>query len=360
MSATLDAPRGHPYAVARRLASVSLAAGLPVLLTGHPGVGKSALAGDLARRLGLPLVDVRLAQREPAEICGIYFPDAAREALVQLAPPWAAAVCDRPALLFLDEINAAVTRLHQAAAYQLVLERRVGPRPLHPETRIVAAGNLLEDGHVVSPLSPALHNRFVHLQLEPCTQAWLLWADRQGLAPEVLAYFRSRPRRADELLFALADDGPFPSPRSWTMAGRLLAQSTGEDARALVAACVGAAAAEDFEAFLSLYRRVDPASVVKGAQSLDFRRGRNADPDFVHAVVMAVADWVVAQPDFRPAWGRGLARFLRSPGLDPEFGVVLLRQLRHLPRARRGLEACREFQSYAGELVQTMVGFDGA
>ena len=351
---------GYGYRDLRPLVNTALESGVSVLLTGHPGVGKSALAADLAGALGLPLVDLRLAQREPAELCGVYFPDPAGGALELLAPPWATQVCDAPALLFLDEINAAVTRLHQAAAYQLVLERRVGPRPLHPGTRVLAAGNLLEDGPVVTPLSSALRNRFAHFRMRVCAEDWLAWAEAAGLAPEVVAYVRAHPHRAEALLYQPSDDDAFPSPRSWALAGRLFPRGAPEDRRRLVAACVGVEAAEALFNFLALYGRIDPAAVVTRGAAVDFSRGRNRDPSFIHAVMLAVADWVRAQPRFDPAWAAGLTGFLGAPGLDPEYAVVLLRQLQQAPAVLEALHAHPPFRAWAGALVQTMVGFDAA
>ena len=150
------APEGYAYHELAALVETSLRAGLSVLVRGHPGVGKSAMAAQLAAGLDLPLEDIRLAQREPADLGGVYFPDRQRQVLSLFPPDWVRRVCDAPALVFLDEINAAVTRLHQAAAYQIVLERRVGPFRFHPDTRVMAAGNLEEDNAIVTPLSTAL------------------------------------------------------------------------------------------------------------------------------------------------------------------------------------------------------------
>ncbi|MBU1410793.1 AAA family ATPase, partial [Myxococcota bacterium] len=66
---------GTPYELLLPLVGAILTTGTSVLLRGHPGVGKSSLAAELARHMNLPLVDIRLAQRDPADIGGVYFPD---------------------------------------------------------------------------------------------------------------------------------------------------------------------------------------------------------------------------------------------------------------------------------------------
>jgi hypothetical protein len=60
-----------------------------------------------ADRLGLPLIDIRLAQREPADLGGVYFPDRDRQVLSLYPPDWVRQACEEPCLVFLDEINAA-------------------------------------------------------------------------------------------------------------------------------------------------------------------------------------------------------------------------------------------------------------
>ena len=46
--------------------------------------------------MGLPLIDIRLAQRDPSEIGGVYFPDRERAELSLLAPPWVRQACEAP------------------------------------------------------------------------------------------------------------------------------------------------------------------------------------------------------------------------------------------------------------------------
>jgi hypothetical protein len=341
-------PDGYSYFELRSLASAAIEAGLSVLLRGSPGVGKSTLARELAAVRQLPLHDIRLAQREPAELCGVHFPDRDRQALVLLPPDWVRAVCDAPGFVFLDEINAAVTRLHQAAAYQIVLERRVGPYRFHPGTVVFAAGNLDDDGALVSPLSSALNNRFVHLRMRVDAPAWLRWAEAERLHPAILGYIGSRGTLGADTLYSPSDDDAFPTPRSWEMASRLLAFATPGDGRRLVAACVGLSAAEKFYAYFKIHRRFDPKAVVERGKPVDFA---DAEPSFAYAAIHVVADYLVQSPLLSDKHLGHIARFVATDGLDPELRMVFLRRLRAAGTLLTRLAAIPEYRAVASDLV---------
>ncbi|MFZ4578136.1 MAG: AAA family ATPase [Myxococcota bacterium] len=360
-SSTARAPvldtAGYGYDDVLPLVETSLRAGLSVLLRGHPGVGKSALAKQVSERLGLPMHDIRLAQREPAELCGVHFPDRDKQVLALFAPQWVREVCDAPGFVFLDEINAAVTRLHQAAAYQIVLERRVGPFRFHPGTVVMAAGNLEEDQAIVSTLSSALNNRFVHFQLKVEPEAWLRWGERSGVHPAVLAYVHAQDRIASGVLYDNTGDDAFPTPRSWEMASRLLL-AAGDDDRAgrrLCAACIGAPAAEKFFAHLRIYQRVDARGIVEKGKAVDFSKGKESEASFVAAAVYAIADWLTGAV---VADGKlvNVVKFLRSPGLDAEYQFLFLRRLKAASDLTERLKALPEYRELAAELVHLHTG----
>ena len=334
----------------------TLDAGLSVFLHGHPGVGKSTLAAESAAAMGLPLHDIRLAQRDPAEVGGVYFPDRERQTLELLAPPWVREVCERPGLVFLDEINAGVTRLHQSAAYQIVLERRVGPFRFHPATSIMAAGNLLEDEAIVSPLSTALENRFVHFLLRVDVPTWLAWAEREGLSPVIVSYLRAHQRFGESLLYENTGSSAFPSPRSWAMAARAFDRVPREMRRRVVTSCVGAPAAEKLFAFVRLYEKTDPRRIVTKGDIPDFSGDGGADPSYVHATVTAVASWLSEQDATDDAWLPHVVDFARAPGLDPEYAFVFLRALRARTDLTERLKALPAYRALADDLVQLQVG----
>ena len=341
-------PDGYSYDEVKPLARLALQSGLSVLLRGHPGVGKSTLARELAEELNLPLHDIRLAQREPAELCGVHFPDRERQTLQLLPPDWVRAVCDAPGFVFLDEINAAVTRLHQAAAYQIVLERRVGPFRFHADTVVLAAGNLDDDNALVSPLSSALNNRFVHLRLRVDATAWMRWAAAAGLHTSVLGYIGGRGKFGAETLYDPNGDDAFPTPRSWEMASRLLSHAGDAAVRRLVAACVGIPAAEKFHTWHKMQQRVDPRLIIERGKAVDFTR---TEPSAAYAIVWVVSDYLVQRGALADKFLPNVARFLASEGLDPELRFIFLRRLDAVPNLLTRLKAQPDFQTVAGDLV---------
>jgi len=345
---------GYSYSHTSRLALTALKAGHTTFIKGHPGVGKSAMARELATSLGLSknFHDIRISQREPADVMGCYMP-CHKTGVMKLFPPhWVKSLCDKPGFLFLDEMNAATSRLMQACAYQICLEKRVGEYAFHPETRIMAAGNLADSGAIVADLSSALNNRLVHLTLKADVKEWLKWAKSSGqIASEIIGYFEKNTRT--ELLYNQDGHDAFPSPRSWAMASSLLQHSEPKDRKRLLAGCIGAKATEGFLKFYQLQSRISASDIVVNGQTINFTAGANKEPSFIHAIVDSVGTFCQSKRKWRPEWTPNLLQFLDSPGLDVEHKFILLRSLNG--SSAQPLKHLRQDSGYrklAGELVQ--------
>ncbi|MFR9749814.1 AAA family ATPase [Nocardia sp. 004] len=228
--------------------ALAVAADLPVLLWGEPGIGKTAALTQLAADLDLPLTTVIASVHEPSDFSGLpIIGDDPAEHGVPMAPPdWAVRLVRAGrGLLFLDELSTAPPAV-QAALLRLVLERRIGAIQLPPGVRIVAAANPPSSAADGWELSPPLANRFVHLQWTHDHDVVVrglggTWphATLPRLAPEKLSEAVAFARRAVCVLLAARPalvhrlpstetrrGGPWPSPRSWEMALRLIAFAT--------------------------------------------------------------------------------------------------------------------------------------
>ncbi|GCB51821.1 AAA family ATPase [Streptomyces sp. NL15-2K] len=228
--------------------TLAVAADLPVLLWGEPGIGKTAALTQLAAALDLPLTTVIASVHEPSDFSGLpVVGDDPAEHGVPMAPPdWAVRLVRAGrGLLFLDELSTAPPAV-QAALLRLVLERRIGALRLPPGVRIVAAANPRSSAADGWELSPPLANRFVHLQWTHDHEVVVrglggTWprATLPRLEPERLPEAVDFARRAvcgllaarPGLVHRLPSNetrrgGPWPSPRSWEMTLCLIAFAT--------------------------------------------------------------------------------------------------------------------------------------
>lgn len=339
-------PSGYSYDQLFPLLRATLESGVSALLLGAPGIGKSTLAADLARDMRKTLIDIRLAQKDPAELGGVYFPNRETRTLELFPPAWVKRACEEPCLVFLDEFNAAVTKLHQAAAYQIVLEKRIGEFPFHPGTVVLAAGNREDDNSIVTPLSHALCNRFAHFEMRPDVAAWLKWAVAHDIQEDIIAFIQTY---GEEVLFAASEEPSFPTPRSWAMASRIMRRVETEDVRRAVASCVGVPMADRFCKYQELYRKVNAAKIIREGEMIDFVK--NSEPSFVYAVIFAVAGYL-SNNSIPDEHLERVVTFITSPGIGPEYQILFLRQLRNRnAELFDRLKALAEFRSMAAKIV---------
>lgn len=231
--------------------TLAVAADLPVLLWGEPGVGKTAALTQLTASLNLPLTTVIASVHEPSDFSGlpVIGDDPATQGVPMAPPDWAVRLVHAGrGLLFLDELSTAPPAV-QAALLRLVLERRIGSLRLPAGVRIVAAANPRSSATDGWELSPPLANRFVHLQwthdhevvVRGLGGTWprgkLPRLDPERL-PEAVTFARravcgllsARPGLVHRLPTSEAGrGGPWPSPRSWEMTLRLIAFAAAAD-----------------------------------------------------------------------------------------------------------------------------------
>jgi hypothetical protein len=222
-----------------------------VFLWGAPGIGKSDVVRQIARELGWTLIEFRANLREPVDCRGIPVADLATGVTKWLVPDELPRA-DRDGefgILFLDELNTASPQM-QAALFQLVLERRLGDYKLPDGWTIIAAGNRVSDRASAQRMPSALKNRFAHFHIVPDVNAWVAWANSNGVSPKMVAFIRLRR----ELLHRMpvGDENCFATPRSLTRAAEYV-DAPIDVRQDLIAAHVGDDVAGEFEGFLRLY-----------------------------------------------------------------------------------------------------------
>jgi hypothetical protein len=237
----------------------------PVMLWGPPGVGKSQMVAQVAERHGMPMIDIRLSQMEPSDLRGIPFrvDDQVEWAVPSMLPD--AERHGNQGILFLDEITSVPPSV-SAAAYQLILDRRLGAYEVPDGWAIFAAGNRQGDRGVTYTMPAPLANRFSHYDVDENLDDWVAWAYANDIDERLIGFLRFRP----ELLFEFDpahNPVAFPSPRSWEFAHRALQKfdDVQELLTAALQACVGPAAGIELSAFVeNLDKLPDIDAIMRG------------------------------------------------------------------------------------------------
>jgi len=243
----------------------------PMFLWGPPGIGKSEVVADITREMGGYMIDLRLGQMDPTDIRGIPFFN--KEAgKMDWAPPIdlpdAELASEYPiVVLFMDEMNSAAPAV-QAAAYQLVLNRRIGKYVLPDNVVMVAAGNRESDKGVTYRMPTPLANRFVHVEMRADFATWQDWAVLNGVHKDVVGYLSFAKQDLYDF-DAKSSSRAFATPRSWTFVSELLDDEDLDDATAtdLIAGTVGEGLAVKFQAHRRIAGKLPrPEDILSGKE----------------------------------------------------------------------------------------------
>lgn len=246
---------------------------IPVFIWGAPGIGKSQIVQQVADAMGYGMRDIRLALFDPTDVKGIPYMDIEVHKM-KIAPPSELpskeeAKDHKGIIVFFDELNSAPPTV-QAAAYQLILDRRCGEYELPDNCVIIAAGNRESDRAIVNRLPTPLMNRFIHTELKIDFDHWKEWAQKdENIHPLVIDYLSQNRKQLFDFDPKNKDTKAFPTPRSWEFVSRIVKSFTDkfsvealqdnspekEQMSFLVEGSIGVGVAASFLAFVSSQRK---------------------------------------------------------------------------------------------------------
>ena len=230
----------------------------PVLLRGRHGIGKSTVVYQYAAKQNMEVVERRASQMTEGDLVGL--PSIDGNSTSFNPPDWFKAACDRPVVLFLDEVDRATLEVRQGI-FELTDSRKLNGHTLHPDTLVFAAVNGGEHGaqYQVGEMDPAELDRWTVFDIEPSVEDWLSWAKESKVSDEVWNFIngnRAHLEHTDDF----EPNKVYPSRRSWERLDQCLAQADllKEASPALynlTAAFVGFEAAVAFNDFVLNYDR---------------------------------------------------------------------------------------------------------
>lgn len=296
----------------------------PVMLWGPPGIGKSDIVRQVAEKHNRVVIDLRLLLKDSTDLSGIPYynpksglmewahpkdlPMVVNQEMLQDAQDKLAlftgilndanlsgtlspselqdllvnvdsaqtkvdniehAMNLQDAIIFFDEIVSAPPSV-MAAAYQIMLDRRVGEYVLPEGVDIVCAGNRMSDRGVTHQMPSPLANRLIHLHMKESFDDWQHWAINNGVHQDVVGFLSEHKQNLFQFS-AKTGDTAFATPRSWKHVSDIMqnnAVNNGDETgslseiqvRILVAGTVGSAVATEFEnhlRFVSKLPKVD-------------------------------------------------------------------------------------------------------
>jgi hypothetical protein len=272
---------------------------LSMFLHGPTGIGKSNLMEQYCENNELALYVLPAAQLDPVDARGIPVPVPATKTTDWYPPGFLPK--DGEGILFLDELNRA-NQDTQSALYQLILEGRIGDYILPDGWHIMAAGNRDIDGCMVQPMSRALKNRFTHFIMEVNYDDWHKWANKKGIAEQVIAFMRWKPDALDEATAAAKDETgkamqilqnahAIATPRSWEFVSRGLRAGAKrgmkvKDMYHMIEGQVGEGAATEFTSYCDIYMELPDLDLMLIDPSLYVD---TSDPNKLYAMCCGLA-----------------------------------------------------------------------
>ena len=230
----------------------------PVLLRGRHGIGKSTVVYQYAAQQNMEVVERRASQMTEGDLVGL--PSIEDNSTTFNPPDWFKAACDRPVVLFLDEVDRATLEVRQGI-FELTDSRKLNGHTLHPDTLVFAAVNGGEHGaqYQVGEMDPAELDRWTVFDIEPSVEDWLSWAKESQVSDEIWNFINQN-RNHLEHTDDFEPNKVYPSRRSWERLDKCLTEAdllkeASPVLYSLTSAFVGFEAAVAFNDFVLNYDR---------------------------------------------------------------------------------------------------------
>lgn len=177
----------------------------PLFLLGAPGIGKTAIVGQVASELGIGLVSYSMTHHTRQSALGLPFIvhhdydgeqfDVSEYTMSEII----ASVYDyqektglRKGILFLDEINCVSETLYPSML-QFLQFKTFGRHKVPDGWIVVCAGNPPEYNRSVYDFDVVTLDRLRKISVEPDLEAWMQYALKTGVHPAIISYLEVKP-----------------------------------------------------------------------------------------------------------------------------------------------------------------------
>lgn len=193
---------------------MKLAAKIPVMLLGAPGIGKTAVVTRFAQNIGADLIDIRLSAETPDSFVGKDYICPRTGQLKKARAWWLQRIDDNkqkniPTVLFFGEYTNAPDALQQLAyspfnerklhgvSFDYLLRRSKGAYNGFAKPRaglyVFGSGNRVEDETEAREMVYASKTHVFTVDYEVSPTEWIAWAEENNINPKIRAFIQANP-----------------------------------------------------------------------------------------------------------------------------------------------------------------------
>jgi hypothetical protein len=226
-------------------------------IKGKPGGGKSALARDIVRSMGIDpsrVTEFNPSLRDPVDIMGVPRTDNDVAKWIPMPEFWRIRDdgTDQPCALIVEELSDATVPM-QNPMCRVILDNYAGELKLHPKLFKIATGNRTEDKSGASRMTTKLSNRMQNLDYDENLDDWVSWALDNNIRLDLIQFLRFRPN-------LLSDFQPNrelnPTPRTWEFVNEVNASLPSDLYFGNIAGLVGEGAAAEYTGFKRIFENL--------------------------------------------------------------------------------------------------------
>jgi len=219
-----------------------------IAISGAPGIGKSEIAYQVAEKLGLKMLEVRLYEQGET---AVGLPKLKQE-VTEFSKPWWVKELEENQydILFLDDFHLVPSGI-QKFLYRLLMDRHLHNYKI-PVQKIILAGNFdISSAGATFIQSPVMGRIELMMKYTPNIDNFMKWARKQinRFDTRVLAFLTSNA----DLLYE-EDPAPttkYPSPRTWEHLSRNISKFNRPDYAVGIVGSRAGARFSDFWEFLN-------------------------------------------------------------------------------------------------------------
>lgn len=196
-----------------------------LFITSKPGVAKSAIALEIANKMGFAYLDMRLSMNDESDFKYPFLGEKEYNGKTYkvsgtAVPKWAWEANQRPTIIHFEELNRAPLFVRNAAL-QILLERKIGNFEFNDNVLMMASGNLGdEDGTDVEELDAALNNRLIHISHNLTPQEWITDFAMENCHPYITNFIKAHP---EKMYVNPTENNPaYATPRTWTVLSKFI------------------------------------------------------------------------------------------------------------------------------------------